>query len=67
MTEQRQQEIALMLLKQRFRDQGINISSSLPEEIGDQAKKIGIETKEAMEFAEITTRELMNEVFTSKF
>jgi|AntDeeMinimDraft_6_1070357.scaffolds.fasta_scaffold01246_2 hypothetical protein len=66
MTPQRQQEIAFMILKQRFRDQGIDISSSLPREIGNQAKKIDIETEEAMEFAEITIRELVDEVLTPK-
>lgn len=66
MTEKRQEEIALMLVKQRYKDQGINISTNLPEEIGNQAKKIGVTTEEAMKFAEILTRELVDEVFTLK-
>lgn len=63
MTKERQGEIALMYLKDRIRHDGIHIID-LKRKVHAKAKEIGISAEEAMEFVEIISRELLNEVFS---
>lgn len=66
LTEQRMGEIALLLLKMKFRTEGIRIGKNSRREIGNTAKEIGIPFEEALEFTEVLTKELMVETFSNK-
>ena len=65
MDKKRQGEIAFLLLKQKLRETGIRLSAKAKtdREIGNTAKSIGIDIEEAMEFAEIIIREMVDEAF----
>jgi len=66
MDEKRKGEIALLFLKYKLRRDGIRVGQNTKREIGNTAKDIGITTDEAVEFAELMTRELVDEVFAPK-
>lgn len=66
LTEVRKGEIALMLLKMRVRMDGVRIGKNTRREVGNTAKEIGITFKEALQFMEEMTRELMVETFADK-
>lgn len=63
LSKQRQGEIALLFLKNKMRKEGISLGQNTRREIGNVAKEIGINTEEAAEFAEIVTREIVDEIF----
>lgn len=63
MDEKRQGEIALLFLKHKLREDGIRLGQNTKREIGNTAKKIGITSEEATRFAELITRELVDETF----
>ncbi|MBL7021872.1 hypothetical protein ISR92_00890 [Patescibacteria group bacterium] len=65
MDEKRKGEIAMLLLKDRLSERGLRLGNSFKREMGTAAKAIGIELEEMMEFAEILTRELLEETFPS--
>ena len=62
----RQGEIALLLLKQHARDEGIRFKKDFQRGVHNVAKSIGIKKEEAMEFAEIIIREIVDEAFAPK-
>lgn len=66
MDEKRKGEIALLFLKYKLRRDGVRVGQNTKREIGNTAKDIGITPEEAMEFAEIMTRELVDETFAPK-
>ncbi len=59
-------EISYLFLKEIMRKRGLNTlnPNELKREIGNEAKKMGIETEEALEFNELITRELVEEMFS---
>ena len=63
MDEKRKGEIALLFLKCKLREDGIRLGQNTKREIGNTARKIGIPTEEAIEFAGLITRELVNKIF----
>lgn len=63
LTEQRRNEIAWMLTKERTSKEGVKLHGKLRREIGNGAKRLGITTEEAMAFAEELVRGLVSEVF----
>ena len=63
MTKERMGEIALLFLKQKLREEGIRLTPNFKRQVGNTAKSIGIETAEALVFAEIIVRELVEETF----
>jgi hypothetical protein len=65
MTEERKGQIALLYLKRKLRDEGIRLKPGMRRNIGNEAKALGISTKEAIEFAEGLVREMVEEVFSS--
>ena len=66
MTEERKGQIALLVLKKQLREEGIRLKGDIRRQIGDNAKKIGISTDEAMEFSESLVRELVDYAFPKK-
>lgn len=66
MTPERQGQIALKFLKKKLRDEGVRLTQNTRREIGNVAGAIGISIEEAMEFAEILVRELVEETFSTK-
>jgi len=66
LTEARKGEIALKLLKLRFRNDGMRLGKNTRRELGNTAKEIDIPFEEALEFAESIARELMAETFANK-
>ncbi|MDD5738559.1 MAG: hypothetical protein PHY72_01360 [Candidatus Pacebacteria bacterium] len=63
MTNERKKEIALLLIKQLFRQKGVRLTPDIRREIGNEAKAIGISLEETMEFTELIVRELVEETF----
>ena len=63
MTEERKGQIALALVKARFRDEGIRLKPDIKREIGNTAKKIGVPADELLRFAEGLVLEMLEEVF----
>jgi len=61
MTQERRGQIALLVLKEKMRREGVKVSSSMRREIGNGAKCIGIPMEEASEFAKIMILELVDE------
>ena len=59
----RKNQIAFLFLKQQLRERGVRITPNFRREIGNISKSIGVPNKEAMEFAEIIVRELVEEMF----
>jgi len=66
MNDVRKGQIAFLYLKEVVREKRIQLSPKIRREAGNTAKKLGISTDEAMEFAEIIVRELVDEVFEKK-
>jgi hypothetical protein len=62
-TKARMGEIALMIFKQRLREDGIRLKPNFRREVGNEAQKTGIPAAELAEFAEIVIRELVEEAF----
>lgn len=65
MTEQRKGEIALRIVKHMLREKGVRLRPGFNREIADGAKKIGVPTEEAVEFAVSLYREATEEFITS--
>jgi hypothetical protein len=63
MEDIRKGQIAFLFLKQQLRERGVRITPNFRREIGNISKAIGVSAKEAMEFAEIIVRELVEETF----
>ncbi len=63
MKEARKGEIALAYLKNKLREEGVRLTPNLRRQVGNTAKAISIPIEEAMEFAEIIVRELVDEAF----
>jgi hypothetical protein len=63
MTAERRGQIALLLLKDRLRNEGVRLKPDMKREIGNQAAKIGVPVEEAMQFVEELIREMVEEVF----
>ena len=59
----RKGQIAIAYLKNKLREEGVRLTPNLRRQVGNTAKAIGISVEEAMEFTEITVRELVEEVF----
>ncbi len=68
LTPEREGVIARKVLVHIYRKKGIGTLNPIEfkREMGNLAKSIGIATDELMQFAEKITRELIDEVFTSK-
>ena len=64
MSIEKQKEIALKLVIQRFKAVGIN--ENLSREIGNIAKSIGCTTDEVKEFFEAILPEILKDVFNHK-
>ncbi|MCG2695072.1 hypothetical protein L6261_03260 [Candidatus Parcubacteria bacterium] len=62
MSEQEMGQIALAYLRAQIR-QGVRVTPHMLREIGETAKKSGINFKRARVFAEIMTREMLEEAF----
>ncbi len=67
MTEERKGQIALLLLKDRLRNEGVRLKPDMKREIGNQATKIDVPIEEAMQFVEELVRELVEEVFPPRY
>jgi len=63
MTEERKGQIALLLLRDRLRNEGFRLKPDMKREIGNQAAKIGVPIEEAIQFVEGLVREMVEEVF----
>lgn len=63
MDEKRKGELAIKFLKHYLRQKGVRLSPNLKREIGNEAKIIGVDVKEATKFVEIIVRELVEESF----
>jgi len=64
MSEEEMGKIALAYMRAKVRN-GVRITPHLVREIGKTAKDSGIDFKRAKVFAEIMTRELLEEAFTN--
>jgi len=64
MTEERRGQIALLLIKDRLRGEGVRLKPDMKREIGNQASRIGVPFDEMVKFVEDIVRELVEEVFT---
>ena len=65
MSEEEMGRIALAYLRAKVR-RGIRITPHLLREIGEDAKKSGVDFRRAKVFAEILTRELLEEAFSGQ-
>ena len=63
LTKERMGEIALLHLKNKLRNEGIRLKPDMKRQIGNEAKELGITVEEAMQFAEVFVREMVEEVF----
>ena len=63
MDRDRRNQIAYLLVKARFRDEGIRLKPDMKRDIGNQAKRIGVPTEELEQFVEELTRAMVQEVF----
>jgi hypothetical protein len=63
MDPKRQGEIALLLVKQQLREEGVRLTPNFRREVGNKAKAIYISIEELMEFTELIVRELVEETF----
>jgi len=63
MDEKRKGELAILILKHKLRQKGLRLTPNLKREIGNEAKSIGVDVGEAVEFVEIIIRELVEESF----
>ena len=63
MDEKRKGEIALAILKDKFRQDGIRLDLSLDRELGNIAKRAGVPIGELKEFFRLFVEEMVKEVF----
>ncbi len=63
MDKVRKGEIALMMLEEQLRGEGIRLTPKFKREMGNKAKAIGIPIEEFMEFIEELVRAQVDEVF----
>jgi len=63
MTEERKGQIALLIVRAKFRDDGLRLKPDLKRELANTAKKIGVPPEEFLLFAETLIREAVAEVF----
>jgi len=63
MDEKRKGEIALLWLKWKMKQEPLHLGKNLRRDLGNRTKDLGIELDEAMEFAEIMVRELVDDTF----
>jgi hypothetical protein len=66
LTEKRQGEIALAILRNKLRDEGVRVGPHIQREIPKKAKDIGVTEDELLELYEMLTRELVEETFAKK-
>jgi len=66
MEKERQAKIALLILKQRMRTDGIPLKPIKKKELRRKARVLGISVKEAREFSETIIREMVSEMFPPK-
>lgn len=66
--EKRKGELAYLFLKEHMRSIGIrNMQpNEFRRQMGNEAKKMGLEVKELTEFVELISRELIEEMFSKK-
>ena len=65
MNKERMGEIALLIFKNKLREDGVRLRPGFRREIGNEASKIGIAPAELGEFAEIVIRELVEQTFST--
>jgi len=63
MDRQRRNQIAYLLVKSRFQDEGIRLKPDMKRDIGNQAKKIGVPADELAQFVEELTNEMVEQIF----
>jgi len=63
MTQERMNQIAFLYVKRKIARDGIHIGQNFKEKLSAEAKEIGIEKEEAMEFMEIIMREEFEKIF----
>ncbi len=66
LSEKRQGEIALVVLKEMVYEKGAEVSCKTKRGIHNRAKKLGIDPDELMEFAEEIVRATVNRVFPKR-
>ena len=66
LSRKRMGEIALLILKQKLRAEGIRLNLQFKEEIGNESSNIGLKLDEALAFTETLVRELVDETFTPR-
>lgn len=66
MKKERQGEIAVLILKENIRQKGLNLRPVKKKEFRKKARRLGIPTKEAREFARILIHELVDEFLSPK-
>ena len=59
----RKGQVAILFVKHVFREKGIHFTPNFRREVGNEAKAIGVSFDEAIEFMELITRELFEEIF----
>lgn len=63
MNDVRKGELAVLMLKYLLRRKGIHLGQNFKDDIREVAVKIGVSYDEAIEFAEIIVRDVVNEAF----
>ena len=63
LTNERKGQIALILVKDRFRNDGLRLKPDMTRQIYSDASRLGIPGIEMVQFAEELVRELVEEVF----
>lgn len=66
MSKKRMGEIALLYLKKKLRREGLTLKPNMQREVRNEAKLLGISSKEASEFLEILATELFVKAFPKK-
>ena len=66
MKKKRQGEIALLALKQDLRQKGIHLGPMKKKDWRKKAENLGVSPNEALEFAEIIVKEMVDEIFPPK-
>jgi len=67
LTKERKGELAWIFLKEKVGKQGIRLSpNEFKREIGNEAKKMGVDVEEAVDFIELFVRELVDEMFPKR-
>lgn len=64
MDEIRKGQIALLLMKNQLREEGIRLTPNFRQELANKARSIGISVDEATRFMELIVRELVEEGFS---